>query len=137
MNKAICTRKLIDYTDNGIVIINEGEVIWYTVKDKKFIISEYKMSPASFFNHFKVTEGMDKMAYSDFEYILCNYVFTMAVLFPNEYNGQHHLVIQDAWKGTIMITANERENTIRVSFADKQVVCSTYEDALEGIRNHK
>lgn len=134
MNEAICTRGLFELTDNGTITINEGEVVGYTVMDKKFIVRDHKLSPASFFNHFKVTY---KMTYSNFEYILRNYVFTMATLFHNEYNGQHHLVIQDAWKGTIMITANERKNTIRVSFADKQAVYSTYEDALEGIRNHK
>lgn len=138
MNKAICTKRLIDYTYNdGIIIINEGEIVEYTTRDKKFIVRDHELSPASFFNHFEVMEGIDKMIYSDFEYILCNYVFTMAVLFPNEYDDQHHLVIQDQWSGTIMITVNERKDTIRVSFADKQVVYSTYEDALEGIRNHK
>ena len=136
MNKAVCVKN-VSFNVDKFISIEAGEVVDYTVKGKRFIVHGIAMAPNVFFNYFKVTEGMDKMTYSDFEYILCNYVFTMAVLFPNEYDGQYHLVIQDAWKGTIMITANERENTIRVSFADKQVVYSTYEDALDDIRNHK
>ncbi len=135
--KAICTKRLFEHTHNGLVVVEKGEVVEYTVKERKFIVADTEMYPTTFFNHFKVTEGVDKMEYSDFEYILCNYVFGMAVLFPNEYNGLRHLVIQDMFKGTIMLTVNKEENVIRVSFDGEQKKYSTYEEALDGIRNYK
>lgn len=135
--KAICTKGLMGYVDNGLFLANEGDVVNYTVRDKKFIIRNVAIPATTFFNHFKVTEGFDKMSYSDFEYILCNYVFNMAVLFPEEYNGIRSLIIQD-WVGkVVMITVNKRENVIRVSFDDTQEKYSSYEEALDGIRNHK
>jgi hypothetical protein len=36
-----------------------------------------------------------------------------------------------------MITVNKNENVIRVSFDDAQEKYSSYEEALDGIRNHK
>lgn len=135
--KAICTKRLLEYASNGIFMVEEGEVVDYTVREKRFIIRDVVIPIPLFFNHFKVTEGCDKMTYSDFEYILCNYVFKMAVLFPEEYNGIHSLVIQD-WNGrVIMIAVNKNEDVIRVSFDDTQEIYSSYEDALDGIRNHK
>ena len=135
--KAICTQRMIEYASNGVFLVEEGEVVDYTVRDKKFIIRDAAMPATTFFNHFKVAEGLDKMAYSDFEYILCNYVFGSAVLFPNDYNGIRHLVIQDMFKGVIMITVNKNEDSIRVSFEDTQEKYSSYEEALDEIRNHK
>lgn len=135
--KAICTNRLLEYTTSGVFHVKEGEVVDYTVMEKKFIIRGVAIPPSLFFNHFKVTEGLDKMSYSDFEYILCNYVFKMAVLFPEEYNGIHNLIIQD-WNGqVIMITSNKSENVIRVSFDDTQENYPSYEEALDGIKNHK
>ena len=133
--KAICIEALRASTDIGFFVVEEDEVVNYAVREKKFIISGVVIPPATFFNHFKVTEGNDKMTYSDFEYILCNYVYGSAVLLPNEYNGIRHLVIQDMFKGTIMITANKEENIIRVSFDDTQEKYSSYEEALYGIKN--
>lgn len=133
--KAICTNALLASTDIGFFVVEEGEVVDYTVKEKKFIVDDVVIPPATFFNHFKVTEGIDKMGYSDFEYILCNYVFGMAVLFPKEYNGIRSLIIQDWNDSVIMITVNKKENVIRVSFDDKQEKYTTYEDALDGIKN--
>ena len=135
--KAVCIKRLVEYkkNGNGLLVVEEGEVVNYTVREKKFVIDDATLSAALFFNNFKVTEGFEKMSYSDFEYILCNYVFSMAVLFPNEYNGSRHLVIQDMFKGTIMITVNKGEDVIRVSFDDKQEKYTTYEDALDGIKN--
>lgn len=135
--EAICTKRLFEYTCNGLFVIEEGEVIDYAVREKKFIIHNVTISPAMFFNHFKVTDGIDKMSYSDFEYILCNYVFRMAVLFPEEYNGIRSLIIQDWTENVIMITVNGNENVIRVSFDDMQEKYLSYEEALDGIRNHK
>lgn len=137
MNKAICTERLFTYTTNSILVVEKGEVVNYTVRDRKFIVRDVAFPSTLFFNHFKVTEGTDKMTYSDFEYILCNHVFTMAVFFPEEYSGIHNLIIQD-WTGeVIMITVNKNESVIRVSFEDAQEKYSSYEEALEGIRNHK
>lgn len=133
--KAICTKRLIN--NFPFIAIKEGEVVNYHVENRNFIVSDVAMFPPVFFEHFKVTEGFDKMTYSDFEYILCNYVFGMAVLFTNEYDGVRHLVIQDTWKGTIMINVNKEENVIRISFPDEQNLYTSYEDALEAIRNHK
>lgn len=135
--KAVCTKRMVKCADNGVLIVEEGEVVDYTVRDKKFIIRDIAIPSAIFFNSFKVTEGDDRMSYSDFEYILCNYVFSMALLFPEEYNGVRSLIIQD-WDGNvIMITVNKNEDVIRVSFDDTQEKYSSYEEALDGIRNHK
>lgn len=135
--KAICTKRIFRYEYNYTLDITEGEVVDYTVREKKFIIRDAAIPPTTFFNHFKVIEGKDKMSYSDFEYILCNYVFGMALLFPEEYNGIRNLIIQD-WNGkVIMITVNANEDVIRVSFDDIQEKYSSYEEALDGIKNHK
>ena len=135
--KAICTKRIFNYEYNYVFEVNEGEVVDYTVRDKKFVIDDVEIWPSTFFNHFKIIEGNDRMTYSDFEYILCNYVFGSAVLFPNEYNGIRHLIIQDMFKGIIMITVSKGEDIIRVSFDDKQEKYSSYEEALDGIKNHK
>ena len=73
------------------------------------------------------------MTYSDFEYILCNMVFSMAVLFPNEYSGIRHLIIQDIDGCVIMITVNKLGDNIRISFPGIQKECTSYEDALDKI----
>ena len=137
--KAICTKTMIAHTINGVTLIEEGDVVKYTAKERKFILPDLgtEMVPHFFFNHFKVIEGKNKMSYSDFEYILCNYVFGSAVLFPNEYSGIRHLVIQDMFKGIIMITVSKGEDIIRVSFDCTQEKYSSYEEALDGIKNHK
>lgn len=137
--KAICTKRLIEYRKpgNGLLVVDEGEVVHYTVREKKFIIDKVAISPALFFNHFKVTDGNDRMTYSNFEYILCNYIFGSAVLYGEEYNGIRHLVIQDMFKGIIMIAVNANEDVIRVSFDDMQEKYSSYEEALDGIKNHR
>ena len=135
--KAICKKRSIEFAGNGVILFEDGEIVDYTVSERKFTARGVEMPAAKFFNNFKVIEGFDKMNYSDFEYILCNYVFDMAVLFPNEYNGIHHLIIQDVFKGIIMITVNAEENVVRVSFDDKQENYASYEDAIDGIKNHK
>lgn len=135
--KAICIQMMITYTDNGITLFEEGEVVEYTAREREFIIYGAEMHSTTFFSHFKVTEGKERMSYSDFEYILCNYIFSSAVLFPNEYCGVRHLVIQDMFKGTIMITVNKREDIIRVSFNDTQEKYSTYEEAIEEIKKRR
>lgn len=135
--KAICTKRVLEYTRLGVFLVEEGEVVDYTVMEKKFIVQGVAIPPPLFFNSFKVTEGFDKMTYSDFEYILCNYVFKMALLFPEEYNGIRSLIIQDWNDHVIMITANKSEDIIRVSFEDTQEKYSSYEEALDGIKTHK
>lgn len=137
MAKAICTKRLVN--NFPFIIIEEGEVIDYTVKDKKFIVRDIAIVPPAFFNNFKVTEGIDKMSYSDFEYILCNYVFTMAMLYPEDMgNGERHLIIKDWDTKRIFIFINEKENAVHVSFNRLGWATYTgYEAALEGIRNHK
>lgn len=135
--KAICTKRVFEHIDNGLFVVEEGEVVDYTVRDKRFIIRDVAITPAMFFNSFKVTEGVDKMTYSNFEYILCNYVFSMAVLFPEEYNGTRILIIHDWNDKVIMIAVNKNEDVIRVSFDDTQEKYSSYEEALDGIKNHK
>jgi hypothetical protein len=137
--KAICTKRMIAHTINGVTLIEEGDVVKYTAKERKFILPDLgtEMVPVIFFSHFKVIEGKDRMTYSDFEYILCNYVFGSAVLYGEEYNGIRHLVIQDMFKGIIMIAVNKNEDVIRVSFDDMQEKYSSYEEALEGIKNHR
>ena len=116
--------------------VEKGTVIEYTVNNKLFIVKNTAILPATFFAHFKVTEGNEKMTYSDFEYILCNNVFTDAILFPEEYSGVHHLIIQGWGGATIMININKEESIIRVSYDDTQEKYVNYEEALEGIRNH-
>jgi hypothetical protein len=133
--KAICTKGIFRYEYNYVFEVDEGEVVDYTVRDKRFVIGDAEIPPTTFFNHFKVIEGKERMTYSDFEYILCNYVFGSAVLWGDEYNGIRHLVIQDMFKGIIMIAVNKGEDVIRVSFDDKQEKYTTYEEALDGIKN--
>ena len=77
------------------------------------------------------------MNYNEFEWALCNKVFTMAVLFPNEYSSIHTLVIQDWNHGVIMIASNKEENKIRVSYEDHQEVYESYDDAYKGIVRHR
>lgn len=134
--KAICNNRIFKYVGSSIFVVEDGEVIDYTSDDNNFIVNGFVMNPITFFAHFKVLEGNQKMSYSDFEYILCNYVFTDDILFPNECSGVHHLIIQGCGDVTIMVTVNKEENVIRVSFNDGQEKYKCYEDALEGIRNH-
>lgn len=136
--KAICTNNLTDHNGSNFFVFEKGKTINYTSKDNCFIIEPGNVSitRAAFFAHFKVTAGDDRMTYSDFEYILCNYIFTQAVLFPEEYSGVHHLIIQNWNHEVIMITINKAENVIRVSFKDDQQLYSSYEEALDGIKNH-
>ena len=77
------------------------------------------------------------MSYAEFEWNLCNKVFTMAVFFPQEYCGIHTLVIQDWTHEVIMITSNKEENVIRVSYTDRQEVYTNYDNAYRGIVTHK
>ena len=76
------------------------------------------------------------MNYNDFEWTLCNRVFTMAVLFPSEYNNVHSLIIQNWNNSVIMITSNREETEIRVSYPDGQEIFQSYDEALEGIKKH-
>ena len=134
--KAICTEKIFVCIGDRFLTIEKGAIVEYTVNEKCFIVKDAAILPTTFFAHFKVIEGREKMCYSDFEYILCNYVFTDAVLFPEEYSGVHHLIIQGWGGATIMINVNKEENVIRVSYNDTQEKYMNYEEALEGIRKH-
>lgn len=116
--KAICNDRILKYTENGIFVVEDGEVVDYTTDNNNFVVNGYVLDSATFFAHFKVVESNQKMCYSDFEYILCNHIFIDSVLFHNEYNGVHHLIIQ-GWSSVTMITVNKEENIIRVSFDDK------------------
>ena len=135
--KAVCIKRVIDRNENGLMMIEEGDIVNYEVKNKKFIVNNLTLTSVAFFAHFRVHDGIDRMSYSDFEYILCNHIFGAAVLFPNSYSGIRHLIIQDWNHDTIMITINKDENVIRVSFSDVQNVYTTYEDALDGICAHR
>ena len=76
------------------------------------------------------------MSYSDFEWKLCNRIFTDAVFMPQEYSGVKHLIIQGRGGATYMITIDKSEKVIRVSYPDYQEVYSSYEEAYEKIQNH-
>lgn len=136
MAKAICINSITVYP---FVYIAKGDVVDYTVKDKKFIIYEDEFHPSIFFGHFKVTEGFDKMSYYNFEYVLCNYTFTMAVFYPQEIgNGKHHLIIKDWDDKRVYISADDGKSEIYVSFNHNNwELYHSYEDALEAIRNYK
>lgn len=136
--KAICKERLFKVLNDVPVIFEKGDIVEYTVEDKKFIVKGISLFPAQFFAHFKVTEGANKLEYSDFEYILTNYVFTDAVLFPEEYNGVKHLIIQIPSDDVIMLTTNKSDDLIRVSYSDKKEndYYSDYQSALEGIQKH-
>jgi hypothetical protein len=134
---AICTKGFLEYTSDGLIVYELGDLTGYSRKGNQFVVNGIEIPSAKFFNYFKVITGYARMNYYDFEYILCNYVFDMAVLFPEEYNGIRNLIIQD-WNGkVIMITVNANEDVIRVSFDDAQKKYSSYEEALDGIKNHK
>lgn len=137
MGKAMCIRQNIDTLICGIelgnkVIYEIDEKGYFKINgDRPLIIRSNK-----FFWHFRVIEGPEKMDYSAFEYILTNYIFGSAVLFPKEYSGVRHLIIQN-WGGyTIMININKDQNSIRVSFPDCQKIYNSYEEAIDGIINH-
>ncbi len=132
--KAVCKERILEYIGNKIFIVEPGDIVDYTVRDKKFIVKNSIIPPALFFAKFKVIEGDDKMTYSDFEYIICNYVFYDAVLFPNEYNGVRHLIVQMYGGVTIMINISENENVIRVSYPHCQKNYTDFESALDGIK---
>lgn len=134
--KAICIKTLFNNNRTKFTIVNEGEIVDYNVEHDAFIVGDLVIKNPAFFAHFKIIDGGHKMRYSDFEYILCNYVFTTAVLFPEEYSGMRHLIIQ-TWDHAILITVNKEETAIRVSFENGQEIYSSYEEALDGIRNHK
>lgn len=134
--KAVCIRFSFELRVIGIDVgtkvdyerLNDGPEIKITTENGKSAF----VNRESFFYIFKVIEGDDKMTYSDFEYILCNRVFTMAVLFPNEYCGIRHLIIQN-YDYSIMININKEEDVIRVSFPNIQMVFKSYEEALDRI----
>ena len=130
--KAVCVNRFL----GGGIFIDEGETIDYIADGDSFIIVDVRINSPAFFFHFKVAEGEVKMKYSDFEYILCNYIFTMSVLFPEEYNGMHHLIIQNL-DDVILITVNREETVIRVSFNNGQETYSSYEEALDGIKKYQ
>lgn len=133
--KAICIHNLHD----PLLIVESGDVVDYTVKDKKFIVRGVAMPSTAFFNHFKVTESIDKMSYSDFKYILCNYVFRMGILSSHTCgDGEYYLIIEDWDKKHVHISINEKDNAIHVSFNyGAWELYESYEDALEGIRSHR
>jgi hypothetical protein len=113
-----------------------------TSHDGKLFIGNTEISSHTIFAYFKVIDGDLKMSYNDFEYVLCNHVFRMALLSPGEYAGVRHLIIHNPVFGLvddliIMITVNKTENTIRVSYPDEQRVFTSYEDAIDYIRNKK
>lgn len=132
--KAICIERVSAWVGSELIEIEIGDIVEYSAENFKFLVRGVKFVPTAFFAHFKVTEGDDRIGYSDFKYILCNYIFKNAVLYPNEYNGVRHLDIQE-WDYSIMITVNKEENDIRISYPDKQEHYESYEDALEGIRS--
>lgn len=139
MGKAMCIKQNI-YT--LICDIKLGDKVIYEItEDGYFKINGNQDQPLiihsnDFFWHFRVIEGSEKMDYSAFEYILTNYIFGSAVLFPEEYSGVRHLIIQN-WGGyTIMININKDQNAIRVSFPDCQKIYNSYEEAIDGIINH-
>ena len=134
--KALCTNSFLTVG----CFFEEGDVINFdTVENNSYsieiIVTDTKItiSKAKFFNHFKVFEG--DLDYYDFEYILCNYVFTDAVFFPEEYSEAQHLTIQNHRNYVIMITATDNE--IRVSYPTHQSMYENYEDALDGIQKYK
>jgi hypothetical protein len=136
MAKAICINPIVVYP---FEYISKGDVVDYTVKNNEFIVHDDKLHASIFFGHFKVTNGIDKMSYYNFEYVLCNYVFDMAVLYPQEIdNGKHHLIIKDWDNKQVHISADDGKSEIYVSFNHSNwELYANYEDALEGIRNHK
>ena len=131
--KVKCIRRLYKFDGQSTLMVDENEIIEYAVDTRGFIINDVKLTRPEFFYHFEVIQGEDQMCYADFEYILCNYIFTSAVLFPNEYSGVHHLVIHD-WFESILITINKKENKIRVSFETGQEIYPSYEAAIAGIK---
>lgn len=79
------------------------------------------------------------MTYSEFEWKLCNEVFTMAMFYPEQNEeGKRYLYIQN-WNDTaVYIFCVETENStlVRVSFNHNGwKLYGSYEDALKGICN--
>lgn len=125
----------IDREEEVCIIENNGSFDLYGEKIRRETVFAH-------FAHFRTIDGELKMTYSDFEYVLCNHVFRMALLSPGEYSGIRHLIIHNPTFGchddlVIMIAVNRDQNIIRVSYPDEQRVFSSYEDALDYIRSKK
>lgn len=136
--KATCIRRLVN--KRPFFIVEKDETVDVSIDgDNVFTVNGIPMTRSGFFHHFKTDNPEVKMSYSDFEHILRNYVFTMALIYP-EYisNGEHFLIIKDWCNKRIYISCNEKENSIRVSFNHGSWdQYTSYEDAMEDICNHK
>ena len=133
--KATCTKRFVSF--RPYFIIEEGETVDVSIENNNtFVIKCAQMHSTRFFNHFKSGNPKIKLGYSDFEYILCNYVFPDAVFYPADMGNEGYcLIIQDWSNKRICISCNEKEGTIYVSFNHNNWVCyGSYETALEGIR---
>lgn len=138
MNTARCVHRMCEYPrGGGIFIVEEGEIVEYVrQKNGDFIIRDVTIPSIYFFNHFVATDSEVRMTYSDFNWILINRVFPDGCMVCDDYKG-HNAIIYPQWSGVIMLTVNSEETEIRVSFPDDQEKYSTYEEALNGIRNRK
>lgn len=134
--KATCIERAVFI--NPFFIIEKDETADVSIENDKFLVNTIPVSRIVFLKHFKVDNSEVKMTYSDFEYILCNYVFTMAMFYPQDMcNGERFLIIKDWNTRRIYISCNENEGIIRVSFNHNDWdQYKSYEDALDGIRNH-
>ena len=134
--KANCIERVVNL--NPFFIIEKGETIDASIENDKFFVNTIPISRTGFFNHFRVDNSEVKMTYSDFEYILCNCVFIIAMFYPQDMcNGERFLIIKDWDTRRIYISCNENEGIIRVSFNyNDWEQYTSYEDALDGIRNY-
>lgn len=137
--KAICIRELVNR--DPYIVVREGEEVDVTIENdgKYFCVYGLRFYSHAFFYHFKTEDPNVRMSYSDFEYILCNYVYTMAMFRPEVLkDGERDLRI-DNWNGYhIYIHCNEKANAIRVIFGYRdQRIYDGYEAALTGICNHE
>ena len=134
--KAICIERV--FIHNPFSIIEKGDTVDVSIENDKLFVNAIPISRIGFLRHFRADGSEIKMTYSDFEYILCNYVFTMAMFYPEKINDvEYFLIIKDWGTKRIYISCNENEGIIHVSFNHN---CweqyKSYEDALDGISNH-
>lgn len=137
MKNALCTRGVFERINGGgALIISVGEIVEYTKKGDMFVIRGVLIPSNRFFGSFSPINNEDRMSRSDFIWVLINRIFTDAYISTSDYHG-YHMIINTQFHGIVMLTINEAEDEIRISFPDRQEKFGTFEDALEGIRNHK
>ena len=134
INSARNTAKVCDCWLPATFQNKPGDVVTYKMDKGSFVVGGVQFDTIEFFTMFEDIQGEATMDYQTFKYILCNFVFLQAVLFPESYSRIHSLVIQKYCREVIMITCDEDTGVVRVSYPDKQKTYESYLKAFCAIR---